>query len=150
MLLGAFLSITGGFIGFLLGQFTLALVITPMQEFRKTIGEASYILLKYRSKLTNAVIDVNISDELKSISAKLVSSTNAISLYSLVSKIFRLPSKDDVFAAAQEMNTLYYNTLPESRAFDAQNENGEKCNHACKNNDAIRKIGELLKIKVSY
>lgn len=147
------LSVVGGFIGFISGQFTLALVINPMQEFRKVIGEASYILLKYQSKLTNAVIDAEVSDELKSISAKLVSSTNTISLYPTISMIFGLPSKSNVFGAAQEMNLLYYNALSESRAFDAQNEHDDtqkKRNHAFENHDAIKKISKLLKIKVTY
>lgn len=158
MLIGAVLTIFTGSIVFLVGQFTLALVLNPMQEFRKAIGEASYILLRHQAKLNNpfsdddkkidkgkdASIRKDIADELKSISAKLLSTSNAICGYSLpLERLFGLPVKSDICEAARELNGLSQSMNPE-----------DFCTlglyTADKNWASMVRIGEILKIQTTY
>jgi len=100
------LTILSAVIIFLLSQFVLRIIIEPIIELRKAMGLISYTLLYYRSKLTNAAANNNISDEVKKCSSKLLSTYSTIPFYNYLYKIFHLPSYKDLIEASKNLNLI--------------------------------------------
>jgi hypothetical protein len=130
------LTTLGGVIIFVLGQLILKLVIEPVQELKKSLGLVSYILLFHQEKIISGMVDSEIANEIKAISAEIVSKSAVVIEYWIFLKIFKLPSKSSIILASQELNTIHYAILQ-----------GNKPDIPLK---AIIKIGELLQLKTTY
>lgn len=115
------ISLTASFT--LIGGISLLILtnifVTPIQEFRKLIGEIGYHLFLSRNLLTNLDTDKELPKEklealneatnkLKDLSAKLRVYGNVIPFYCLFSLIRILPDKKDLFDAAGSLSTISY------------------------------------------
>lgn len=145
------LTIIGGTLVFVLGQFTLKLVIEPAQELKKAIGSVSNTLLVNQAQLTNAAFNKEIAERVKLHSADILSKSFVVLGYKVVQKCFGLPSKVNIVLASQELNLLSYGMREESRAFgDSLDNDAKKTNFGFENWKTIKKVGNLLEIQTTY
>jgi len=63
---------------FVLGQFVLRLVLDPIVEFKKTLGELSALFLMEQASITNAKATPKTQEDLRRLSSTLVSNKQAI------------------------------------------------------------------------
>ncbi|STX50469.1 Uncharacterised protein [Legionella busanensis] len=142
------LTIFSAIIIFILSQFVLKLILEPIFELKKIMGLISYTLLLFRSKLTNAVADNEVSKEVKTCSSKLLAIYSTIPLYRYLYKIFYLPSYTELLEAARNLNLIH------SYMLEGYKEHIKSCNLKIhlpiEISNAIDKIGELLNVTTSY
>ncbi len=81
-LVTALLTTTLGLGVFLIGQVVLKLVIEPIQEQRKIIGEVSYALLVYEPNVVRSVGEEEARTHLRTLAGKLQSTLRSIPFYS--------------------------------------------------------------------
>ena len=140
------LTIFTGIFVFIGSQYLLKIIVEPIVELKKTIGMISYTLLFYRSRIVNSIRDVEAANEIKTISAKLLSMQSTIPMYGYIYKALKLPSKCQLIEASQELNLI--------QSFMREDpENHDDKVSSDKNNllyDTINKIGGLLEITVTY
>jgi len=103
-----FFTILAGVITYVAGQLILKLVIEPVQELRRTIGNISYTLIERANVIHNPgvpTIEVinETSKELRKLSSQLHSHFFLIPLYDKTSKVFRLPSHSKIREAATNL-----------------------------------------------
>lgn len=103
-----FLTIIAGVFVFILGQLALKLFIEPIQEFRRTVADVSLALIEYANIYANPGVsseDIGkrVSEELRKLSARLNALVYLLPLYNYTSKLFGLPSKDNVVNAASDL-----------------------------------------------
>lgn len=103
-----FLTIIAGVFVFILGQLALKLFIEPIQEFRRTVADVSLALIEYANIYANPGVsgeDIGkrVSEELRKLSARLNALVYLLPLYNCTSKLFGLPSKNNVVNAASDL-----------------------------------------------
>ena len=94
-----FFTIIAGVTVFVLGQFVLKLVLEPIVSFKESLGNLSAFCLRNRSKISNANATSELSDELKQITATIISKKQAIPFYSALAYPLGLPRAPLIFSA---------------------------------------------------
>ena len=138
-----FVTVLSGVCVFVIGQFVLKLIVDPIAAFRQRIGSIAYLVLHYQARLVNASNkDDDVRNEFRRHAAELIVARSQVPLYRVAAVIFRLPREDDVAKAARELNGLAFNIGPvqEDRRHQA----------AIENVYALKKLGQLLRIKTNY
>ena len=134
-----FLTVLSGVLTYVFGQLVLKLVIEPVQETRKTIGQISHALIEYANVIANPGVPTeevirNASAHLRKLASQLQSHLYLVPSYAATAKILGLPSKTNVLASSQYLvglsNSLYRAT---ERAYE-------------QNADRVEKICDLLSI----
>lgn len=100
-----FLTILAGVCTFVLGQIALKLLIDPVQEFKRVIAEIAHVLIEHANVFGNpGLLDPEkekaVSELLRQLSSRLNAQMYLVPAYEVTSKIFGLPPKDEVVAAA--------------------------------------------------
>lgn len=103
-----FLTILSGVITFALGQIFVKLVIDPVQDLKKTIGQVSHSLLERANVIANpGVPSVDVmretSQDLRRLSSQLQAHLYLVPLYGVTGRVFFLPSKRDIRAASSAL-----------------------------------------------
>ena len=137
-----FWTAISGVVVYLIGQCILQFVLEPIKDFNKECGDLSYLLLFYQAQITNAHGGKKEQDEIKQMGAALISTVMRIPFYSLLMrlKIFGLPSRANVFAAAREINGIAHGMVA----------GNQDATSARRNTDALVRISDLLNIKTTY
>lgn len=136
-----FLTVISGVVVYVAGQSILQFVLEPIKEFNKQRGDTSFLLLSYRAKITNAFnTDKKLQGEVKEMGAALVSTMMQIPLYDLFATCGIVPTRKNVFKAAQEINGISYGMGP------VGNDEGS----AQRNFKALQEIADALKIQTSF
>lgn len=128
---------------YVIGQAILNFVFEPIKKFNEQRLDTSFLLLFQQAKITNALnADVAVQDDIREMGAALISYMSQIPFYNILASlsIFGLPSKEEVFEAARELNGIAYETAPVG--------NGE--GSAVENVKALEKIARLLRIRTAY
>ncbi|MEH2463089.1 hypothetical protein [Nostoc sp.] len=102
------MTIISGVFVFILGQLVLKLVIEPIQEFRKTLADIAFALIEYANIYSNPghagnELENKASLKLRKLSSRLNAQMYLIPAYTTISKLFRLPSKDNLVEAASDI-----------------------------------------------
>ncbi|MEL0655783.1 hypothetical protein V6257_12120 [Pseudoalteromonas issachenkonii] len=139
-----FFTILAGVSVFVLGQFFLKLVLEPIVEFKKSIGELSAFFLREQSKITNAHCTVDIENELKRLASTLLSTKQAIPFYSLFAMLRYLPSTEGLHKACGSLNLISYYVMPNNPDLES------KPNTCFKIKDEMSNIAKNLKVKITY
>ncbi|MFA5835241.1 MAG: hypothetical protein WDA22_17310 [Bacteroidota bacterium] len=139
-------TVLGGILVYVIGQIILTRIIIPSQELKKTLSGISNVLLLHQAKLANASFDKEISSEIKSKSAEVVSKTHVILWFAVVRLVFGLPSLKNIMSASRQLNLLSYNMLIENNV----DQRSSRSDFAFENINVMRDIGRLLSIKTSY
>jgi hypothetical protein len=144
-------TVLGGVLIFVIGQFLLKIIIEPMMELKKSIGALSYILLLHHSKISNAIPNEDVANEIKNRSVDILSKANVVTDSKIILRMFGLPSKPNISLAMKSLNRIYYYLLEGSRHFEKSTSfNGKKTDFAIETSYAINKISKLLKFKIDH
>lgn len=106
-----FITIIAGVTVFVLGQFFLKLVLEPLVEFKKCLGELSALFLREQAKITNANCNEEIVNEIKKQAASLLAARHAIPCYWFFSFIRWLPSTTKLNKACGSLNIISYHVM---------------------------------------
>ncbi len=134
---------------FIVSQGVLKLVIEPVQQLKGAIGLTAHTLLRHQAKITNGMEDAELSQKVYDHAADLVSKSEVIVCYSLAAMVFRLPSRVCVLEAAQELNLIGYETMDKRPSY-SHAASPPSVLSVRKNDSALKKIAELLKVKTAY
>ncbi|HEY9625786.1 MAG TPA: hypothetical protein V6C84_00655 [Coleofasciculaceae cyanobacterium] len=145
------LNALGGVLIFVIGQIILKLIIEPVQELKKILGDTDHILLIHQAKLTNAVSDEKIVTELKLKSSEIISKSDVVPCYAFIHILFGLPSRKNILEASKNLNQLSYGMRKEAKQFqESASYNARRKDFAIENTEAVEEIGRLLQIKTTY
>jgi hypothetical protein len=100
-----FLTVLSGFITYVLGQLAVKLLIEPVQEMKKTIGQVAHALIEHANVFSNpgegAMEDMRqTSQQIRKLSSQLQAQLYLVPSYSNTAKVFRLPTKENILAAS--------------------------------------------------
>ncbi len=138
------LTILVGVCVFVICQFILKLVLDPVVEFKKFLGKISHLFLTYQASITNANGSLEIQNEIRMLSASLLSLKEAIPCYSFMSRVLRLPSANEIAEACGALNLISYSIVEEDKEFEP------KKDHAHEIYEQMNRLGKSLKIRVKY
>jgi|SRR5690606_2987525 len=141
-----FFTIIAGVVTFVLGQVVVRIYLEPVQHFRSLIGETSVSLINYgifgrQGEEYSGALFQDASKEIRLLASRLEAGTYLIPNYEAVAKLFKLPSKPEVYEAVACLldisNTLAnYNHLSTNYVFKHYN------------NSQAEKVRGLLKVYV--
>ncbi len=99
-----FLTIFAGILTFVVGQVIVRIYLEPVQHFRSLVGETSVSLINYgilgsEEEENSVALYGDASQELRLLASKLEAGTYLIPNYDRTARIFKLPSKPDVYEA---------------------------------------------------
>lgn len=143
-------TVIAGVLVFLLGQLVLKCVIEPVQVLKATIARVSNLLLLHQAKLMNASCDDAIAEDMKRLSAEIISHSYHILWFPVSRLAFGLPSRLSLVNAAQELNMLYYGMLHAARKDGIDGGYGSGSQRAMRNFDAMKRIEKHLGIMTDY
>lgn len=137
--LTAGLTIIGGVVVFVVGQTILKVLLEPVSELRRSIGFVSSVFLRHQAKITNGRCNDEMQDDLHQAASQLLVNAQAIPLYRLCGKVFKLPPDAELIRAAHAMNLI------------ASRGRGEETQGSVEEfNRSLREVGESLRIRVDY
>ena len=138
-----FLTVLSGVIVFVISQFILKLILEPIVNLKEVFGLISSLFLREQSKITNCVESDELRDEFRKVSSLLLSKSYSIPFYERVSKLLKLPTKNDLLEVSRSLNHISYCVTPgakettETLTFESVHEN-------------MKIIAQKLKVPVSY
>jgi hypothetical protein len=145
-----FSTVIAGVLVFLVGQLVLKCVIEPVQALKATIARVSNLLLLYQAKLTNASCEDAIAEDMKRLSADIISNSYHILWFPVSRLAFGLPSRMALLNAAKELNLLHYGMLQAARQAEMGGGYGSTSERAMRNINAMQRIGKFLGIMTDY
>jgi hypothetical protein len=100
-----FWTVLSGVITYVLGQLVVKLVIDPVQEMKRTIGQIAHALIDRANVIHNpGVPPVEViseaSRQLRALSSQLQSHLYLVPSYEVTSRAFRLPTKQNILRAS--------------------------------------------------
>lgn len=111
-----FFTVLSGVITFVIGQLIVKLLLDPVQDMKKTIGQVSHTLVERANVIANPGVPTKevmdeTSDSLRRLSSQLHAHLYLIPSYGMTSKIFCLPSKEKLLTASSALiglsNSVY-------------------------------------------
>jgi hypothetical protein len=143
-------TVIAGVLVFLLGQLALKCIIEPAQAMRASIARVSNLLLLYQANLTNASCEAVIAEDMKKLSADIISDSYRVLWYSASRLIFHLPSRTKLLRAARGLNQLHYGMLQAARCTEMTSGYSSVSEPAMRNIEAMAQIGKLLGVMTDY
>lgn len=103
-----FITVLSGVLTFVIGQVLVKLVLDPVQELRKTIGQISHTLIERANVIANPGVPTQevmdeTSDSLRKLSSQLHAHLFLVPLYEKTAAIFQLPSKKALLEASDRL-----------------------------------------------
>lgn len=144
------ITVVAGVLVFLVGQIALKCIIEPVQQLKATIARVSNLLLLYQAKLMNASCEDVIAEDIKRLSADIISDSYHVLCFPLFRLAFGLPSRQALLNAAKELNLLHYGMLPAARRSDLDSGFGSIQATAMRNIASMKLIGKLLGVMTDY
>lgn len=114
-----FLTIISGVLTYVLGQVVLKLVIEPVQEMKKLIGQIAHSLTAHAHIIQNPGVPSEevmsaTSLQLRQLSGQLEAQLYLVPMYSVTAFVFRLPARAKVLSATRSLmglsNSVYRST----------------------------------------
>lgn len=109
--LTVFYTVTSGVITFVVGQIFVKLILDPVHEAKKTIGQVSYALIEYANVIANpGVLKEEViqdaSHQLSRLSSQLQSHLYLVPVYDTTAVVFCLPSRSKILDAVKSLRGL--------------------------------------------
>lgn len=127
-------TVLSGVLTYVVGQLILKLVIEPVQDTKKTIGQISHSLIERANVISNPgvpsteVMDAT-SSELRKLSSQLQAHLYLVPSYARTAKIFGLPTRACILTASRALIGLSNSVF---RASETVNEdNTKRIEHIC-------------------
>ena len=101
-----FNTVLAGVLTYVAGQIVVKLLLEPIQEMRRTIGQVSHSLIEHANVIGNpGVASPEVmsatAKELRKLSSQLQSHLYLVPSYKYTAKLFRMPSQDQVLVASK-------------------------------------------------
>lgn len=101
-----FLTVISGVITYVVGQLVLKLMLEPVHELKKTIGQISHSLIEHANVYGNPGIPPletmrETSQHLRKLSSQLQAHLYLVPLYGFTACLFRLPSRTKILSASK-------------------------------------------------
>ena len=133
---GTILTVLTGTLIYVSGQVIVKLVIDPVQELKKTIGQISHSLVELANVIANPGVPKEevISDaskQLRNLSSQLHGHLYLIPKYSITTRIFKLPKKNELLEASDSLRSLS-NSLYDARNEKVYEHNAKQVEKICK------------------
>ncbi len=114
-----FWTVLSGALTFVIGQIVLKMMVEPVLEMRKTIGQIAHTLGNRSQFIHNpGTLDLEITkevaEEMRILSAALYAHLYSVPAYPILAPIFRLPATERVVQAAKTLSGLA-NSLYDSK-----------------------------------
>ncbi len=138
-----FSTVISGVLVFVVGQFILKLTLEPIVDLKKVFGEISALFLSRQAKIRNANADQQTANEIKRLSASLLSQKQAIWGYNLFIHLLQLPKNDSIIDACGALNMLSY------LVFRTDKRNQDE-NVYARITEQMETVDRCLKIKTKY
>lgn len=138
------LTIIAGVTVFVLGQFVLKLVLEPVVSFKESLGNLSAFCLRNRAKISNANATPELAEELKTLTAIIISKRNTIPAYSFFSFVLRLPKENEILKGCQLLNGVAAEMVKDTSQHQG---NLRGCIEIV--ND-LQNVGQKLKVRLDY
>jgi len=106
------LTIFVGVSVFVLGQFFLKLVLDPIVELKKTLGNLSALFLREQNPIVNARGSNELQTELNRLSSSLLANRQAIPWYKHMACLFGLPTEEGLLKGTESINFIAYHLGP--------------------------------------
>jgi len=108
MELTVFFTVLSGVFTFVTGQIIVKLIVDPVNDMKKTIGQISHTLIERAAIIGNPGLSemevmLGTSEELRALSSKLQAHLYLVPKYSITARIFRLPTFKQVSDASTEL-----------------------------------------------
>ena len=139
-----FVTIVAGVSVFVIGQFILKLVLDPVVEFKKALGELSAFFLREQASITNAMATEDTANEIGRLSSSLLSLREAIPFYTLSRFIFFLPSHASIEESCKNLNWIAYSVVKDAPRIPPGG------NRAIDIYKKMAEISKMLKVRISY
>jgi len=106
-----FLTVISGVLTYVFGQVIMKLVIEPVQEMKKTIGQISHSLIEHANVISNPGVPSeeiikDTSQHFRKLSSQIQTHLYLVPLYKYVAVLFKLPSQDEVLQASKSLMGL--------------------------------------------
>ena len=111
-----FITVLSGVLTYVVGQLVVKIVIEPVQDARRTIGQISHSLIEHANVIANPGVpseDVmrETAQHLRKLSSQLQSHLYLVPRYATTARVFALPSKDQLLLASKYLiglsNSVY-------------------------------------------
>lgn len=105
------LTVISGVLTYVVGQLVLKLMIEPVQEMKKTIGQISHSLIEHANVIQNPGVPSEekikeTSQHFRKLSSQIQTHIYLVPLYGLTAWVFRLPSRAQVLVASENLMGL--------------------------------------------
>ena len=106
-----FLTVLSGVITYVVGQLVLKLMLEPIHEMKKTIGQISHSLIEYADVIGNPGVPTQevmyeTSRHFRKLSSQLQAHLYLVPVYGFTAWLFRLPSRAKVLSASKSLMGL--------------------------------------------
>jgi len=123
-----FLTVLSGVATFVLGELVLKLVIEPVQDTKRLIGQIANSLTEHASVIHNPGVPSQdamkaTSQHLRKLSGQLESQLYLVPVYRVTAFVFRLPSRKKLLAAVKALMGLSNSVFRASDGIYEQNAN---------------------------
>jgi len=127
-----FFTVLSGVITFVIGQLIVKLLLDPVQDMKRIIGQVSHTLVERANVIANPGVPTkevmdDTSDSLRRLSSQLHANLYLVPCYDRTAKVFRLPSKEKLLAASTALiglsNSVY---RADERVYEANAKRVEK------------------------
>lgn len=103
-----FLTVFSGVVTFVVGQVLLKMVLDPVHEMKKTIGQISHSLVEYANVIANPGVPTEdamreASKQLRKLSSQLHGHLYLVPVYPATARVFQLPNRNAVLSAAKAL-----------------------------------------------
>ena len=101
-----FWTVVTGVVTFVVGQLIVKLVVDPVQDLKRTIGQISHALIEHANVYQNPglrpeEVQTEISSHLRKLSSQLQAHLYLVPAYSFTAWVFRLPSRNALLDASK-------------------------------------------------
>ena len=101
-------TVLSGVLTYVVGQLVVKIVVEPVQEIRRTIGQISHSLIERANVIANPGVPTEevmreTSQHLRKLSSQLQSHLYLVPAYTTTARVFRLPSKDALLSASRNL-----------------------------------------------
>ena len=109
-------TVLSGVLTYVVGQLVVKIVIEPVQETRRTIGQISHSLIEHANVISNPGVPTEevmreTAQHLRKLSSQLQSHLYLVPAYTTTAKDFVLPTKDNLLLASKYLiglsNSVY-------------------------------------------
>ena len=106
-----FQTIFAGVVVFVVGQIVVKIIIDPVQQLKKSLGNVAHALINYEQVYSNSNMsreeEVREVDKiLRALASQLHADMRQIPLYGFFGKVFFLPGKDAIYTSSKKLITL--------------------------------------------